>query len=110
MMIALVMFSQFDALAAWTLKTGKSKTMSVNRFARQQWQKSASPSVAVAAPEGFVVCPSCMVSGFAAQAWAWHQEIFRIAYEFARASRAAAEFASRATTPDYQQRLFSNWN
>lgn len=77
--------------------------MLVNRFARQQWQESAaSPSVAVATPEGFVVCPSCMVSMIATQAWTLQQEIFRIAYELAKASRAA--------TPDYQQRLFSNWN
>jgi hypothetical protein len=84
--------------------------MSVNRFAQQQWQESASQSVAVAAPEGFMVCPSCMVSGIAAQVVAWQQEIFRIAFELARASRAAAELANRATTPAYQQRLFSNWN
>jgi len=73
--------------------------MSINRFARQQWQESTSSSVAVAAPEGFVACPSCMVSGGIAQVLAWQQEIFRIAYELAKASRAAAELASRATTP-----------
>ena len=84
--------------------------MPINRFARQQWQESSSQSVAVtAASEGFVVCQGCMGSGAAVQAWAWHQEIFRVAYELAQASRAAAEFASREA-PDYQQHLFSNWN
>jgi hypothetical protein len=43
-----------------------------------------------------------MVSGIAAQAWTLHQEIFRIAYEIAR--------AAHATVPDYHRRLFSNWN
>jgi hypothetical protein len=77
--------------------------MPINRISRHQWQESAPQPVAVMAPQGFVVCPTTILSGAAATGWTWHQEIFRIAYEVARASRAAA-------SADYHHRLFSNWN
>jgi hypothetical protein len=54
------------------------------------------------APQGFVVWPGFQPSGGAFPAWTWQQEIFRIAFEIAQASRAAAY--------DDRYRLFSNWN
>ena len=74
-----------------------------NRISGHQWQESATQPVAVMAPQGFVVCPNIPALGGLAFGWAWHQEIFRIAYEVARANRAAA-------SADYHRRLFSNWN
>jgi hypothetical protein len=76
--------------------------MSVNRIFRHRRQESASPSVAVAAPQSFVVCSGFQAVGPASPGWTWQQEVFRIAYEAARANRAAAS--------DYRNRLFSNWN
>lgn len=78
--------------------------MQSNRISRYQWQESTAPSVAVAAPESFIVCPGCMTS--ATSGWSWQQEVFRIAYEVARAKQAAL---ARAAAFD-QHRLFSNWN
>jgi hypothetical protein len=74
--------------------------MATNRISRYRWQSEASPRVAVAAPEGFVVCPSQWVPGLTAAGWSWHHEILRIAYATAQAN----------VVPSYLQRLFSNWN
>jgi hypothetical protein len=38
----------------------------------------------------------------AVSGWTWHQEIFRIAYEIARANNVSAS--------NYLHRFFSNWN
>lgn len=81
--------------------------MHTNRISRFQWQDSTDQSVAVATPEAFAVCPSCMVPAMAMAGWTWQQEVFRIAYEVARANHAAMTRA--AATSDYH-RLFSNWN
>lgn len=80
--------------------------MQTNRIARFQWQDSTEPSVAVAAPEAFVVCPGCMAPA-AMVGWTWQQEVFRIAYETARTKHAAMTRVAAAS--DYH-RLFSNWN
>jgi hypothetical protein len=80
--------------------------MHTNRITRFQWQESPDPSVAIVAPEAFVVCPGSMVPAMAMAGWTWQQEVFRIAYEVARAKHAAM---TRAAASDYH-RLFSNWN
>jgi hypothetical protein len=81
-------------------------TMQTNRISRFSWQETTSQPVAVMAPQGFVACPTTMLSGTAAAGWTWQQEIFCIAYAAARANHAAM---ARAAASDYH-RLFSNWN
>ena len=82
--------------------------MQTNRISRHFWEESASSSVAVAAPEAFVVCQGCSSNMGVAMGWGWQQEVFRLAYELARANRAAQMQAAAAY--DYHHRLFSNWN
>lgn len=82
--------------------------MPVNRFSGHQWHESETRPVAAGTPQGFVVCPGLMVPGGAAHGWTWQQEVFRMAYEIARAREIAR--ASLAAASDYPHRLFSNWN
>jgi hypothetical protein len=80
--------------------------MQTNRISPRFWEESA--SVAVAAPEGFVICQGCMGNMVAATGWTLQQEVFRMAYEVARANR---EAMTRAVAyHDYHHRFFSNWN
>jgi hypothetical protein len=74
--------------------------MPVNRISRLQWQTKSTQQTATSVPEGFVACPACAAFGFAmGMAAAWQQEVFRIAYDNAKA---------RFSSPF--QHLFSNWN
>jgi hypothetical protein len=76
--------------------------MAFNRISRiGRWQESSSQSVAVMAPQGFVVCSGVSFSG-GSSGWSWQQELFRLAYELAR--------ANRAMRLEYHHRFFSNWN
>ena len=76
--------------------------MDRNRVSRYPWQRAAAEPAAVFAPPGFVACPGPTIPPTAAPLWMWQQEIFRRAYEAARAKQ-------MATLP-FHHRLFSNWN
>jgi hypothetical protein len=73
--------------------------MAANRISRHRSPSSgaSSPSAAAAPiPNGFVVCPLQL-----AAAQPWQQEIYRLAYERARAA---------VETPRHYRLLFSCWN
>jgi hypothetical protein len=78
------------------------EAMGRNRVSRYTAQQSATAPVTVMAPPGFVVCPAPIIPLAAALSWTWQQEVFRRAYEAARAKQ-------MVTLPFYH-RLFSNWN
>jgi hypothetical protein len=83
--------------------------MRVNRISRLRWDESTSEPAAVvappiAAPQNFVVSQCLFAGGGGIAGWTWQNEVFRIAYENARANQ---EAASRSI---YANRLFSIWN
>jgi hypothetical protein len=57
---------------------------------------TAQPASAPSVPHGFVVCPLAMLA-----TGGWQQEIYRLAYERAKAA---------AEVPRHHRRLFSVWN
>jgi hypothetical protein len=76
--------------------------MAINRISRFSWSEAAVEVVAAAAQPGFVVCPSAIIPVAPSPQGTWQQEVFRRAYEAARAMQTAAI--------PYHHRLFSNWN
>jgi hypothetical protein len=83
--------------------------MRINRISRLRWHESTSEPVAIMdppnpAPQSFVVSQCLFAGGGGVAGWTWQNEVFRIAYETARADRASVSKSS------YADRLFSNWN
>jgi hypothetical protein len=77
--------------------------MPVNRISRLSWQAQSAQQTPASTSESFVACPACAAFGYAmgmAASWVQQQELFRIAYDNAKAQFAAPSF----------YRLFSNWN
>ena len=66
------------------------------RFSTAAPKAAATAMKAASIPQGFVVCPPAMTP-----AVAWQQEIYRLAYERAKAA---------AEVPRHYRRLFSVWN
>jgi hypothetical protein len=81
----------------------KGKDMPAHRFSRFEWQLSRPQTATTENQPSFVTCSNMLLAAAASQGWTWQQEVFRMAYELARANQAIS-------SADYRNRLFLNWN